>query len=188
MYSMNELKVGTSITHDGAPYTIIRAEHSKQARSGAVLRVKMRNLITGQVLEQTYQGGDTVQAADLENNKVNFLYRDDSGFHFMNNDTYDQFTLTEEVIGNAANYINDGQDVDMMYYEGKPVSVALPPKVTLTVVEAPPGIKGDSASNVTKKVKLETGYEVAVPLFINEGEQIRVNTETGEYVERANEK
>lgn len=185
MYSMSDLKVGTAITHDGAPYEIIKAEHSKQARSAAVLRAKLKNMITGQVLDHTFQGGDTIQPADLERKKTNFMYRDEDGFHFMDNETYDQFALNADAVGNAANYINDGEDVDMMYYEGKPVNLSLPPKVVLTVVEAPPGVKGDSAGNVTKKVKVETGYEVNVPLFINEGEKIRINTDTGEYVERA---
>lgn len=183
---MSDLKVGTVITYDGAPYQIVRAEHSKQARSAAVLRTKMKNLITGQMLDRTFQGGDTVEEADLERRKVNILYKDDSGFTFMDNENYEQFTLTEETLGDSKWYIKEGEDVEVMFYEGKPVTVALPPKVSLSVVEAPPGVKGDSASNVTKKVKVETGYEVSVPLFINEGDVIRINTDSGDYVERAN--
>lgn len=185
MYSMSDLKVGTTITHEGAPYQIIRAEHSKQARSAAVLRTKMRHVITGQVLEKTFQSGDTLQPADLERAKANYLYKDDEGLTFMNNQTFDQFLLPHSAVGEVANYVKEGEDVDVLYFEGKPVSVAVPAKVTLTVVESPPGVKGDSASNVTKKVKLETGHEVSVPLFVNQGDKIRINTSTGEYVERA---
>lgn len=186
MYSISDIKVGTVITYEGAPYRVIRATHSKQARSAAVLRTKMKNLISGQVLENTFQSGDSVQPADLERGRANFQYRDDEGFTFMNNDTYDQFVLDEEAVGDLGNYVKEGEDVEVLYFEGKPVSIALPAKVVLTVVEAPPGVKGDSASNVTKKVKVETGYELPVPLFINEGDKIRLNTDTGEYVERAN--
>lgn len=184
---MNDLKVGTIITRDGQPYQIIRAEHSKQARSAAVLRTKMKNVITGQVLDHTFQAGDTLEPANLSHEKVNFLYREGDNFMFMNNETYDQFELSSEAVGDNWRYMKDGEDVEVMYFEEKPVSVAMPAKVTLKVEQAPPGIKGDSAGNVTKKVKLETGYEVSVPLFINEGELIRVNTESGEYVERAND-
>lgn len=187
MLSISDIKVGTSITWNGEPYTVTRAEHSKQARSAAVLRVKMKNLINGNVLENTFQQSDSIEAADLQQKKANFLYRDGEAFTFMDNDTFDQFELSGDAVGDAGNYVKEGEDVRVLYYEGKPVSVALPPKVVLEVVEAPPGVKGDSASNVTKKVTLETGYEVAVPLFINRGEKIRINTESGEYVERAND-
>src|SRR3989339_311965 len=186
MYSMSDLKVGKIITHENAPYQIVKAEHSKQARSAAVLRTKMRNLITGQMLEQTFQSGDTAQEADLENIQVNFLYKDAANFVFMNNETYDQFELSAQAVGDDWRYIKEGEDVVVMFFEGKPVSLALPPKVDLKVTEAPPGVKGDSATNATKKVKLETGYEVGVPLFIKEGNMVRVNTESGEYVERVN--
>ena len=186
MYSISDLKVGVVITWNNAPFQIIRAEHSKQARSAAVLRTKMRNLVSGQVLEYTFQQSDTVQPANLERRSANFQYRDDEGLVFMDNESFDQFTLSDDTAQRAVNFIPEGQDIEVMFYEGKPVSVFLPPKVDLTVVEAPPNVKGDSASNVTKKVKVETGYEVSVPLFIKEGEKIRVNTDTGDYVERVN--
>lgn len=186
MYSMTDLKLGTTITHDGAPYVIVKAEHSKQARSAAVLRAKMKNLITGQMLDMTFQQSDSIEEANLERKKANYQYRDGEEFMFMDNDTYEQFALSTDAVGDRANYIKEGEDVTVMYYEEKPVTVEVPPKVVLEVTQAPPGIKGDSASNVTKKVTVETGYELNVPLFINEGEKIRVNTETGAYVERAN--
>ena len=164
-----------------------RTEHSKQARSAAVLRVKMKNLIGGQVLDNTFQQSDTIEEADLERKKANYQYNDGENFTFMDNETYDQFELTAQSVGDVANYIKEGQDVDILFFEGKPVSISVPAKVELMVTEAPPGIKGDTAGNVTKKVTLETGYEVAVPLFINEGQKIRVNTDTGLYVERVND-
>lgn len=187
MLSMSDLKVGVVVTYEGAPYQIVRADHSKQARAAAVLRTKMKNLITGQVLEKTFQSSDSIEAADLTRKEANFQYQDGEEYVFMDNDTYDQFFFDGDAMGEAAKYIKEGQDVKVMYFEGKPVSVDLPPKVELIVEQSPPGIKGDSASNVTKKVTLETGYEIDVPLFINKGENIRVNTETGEYVERVND-
>lgn len=187
MLSMSELKVGTTFKHENAPFIVVAAEHSKQARAAAVLRTKVKNLITGQVLEITFGGNDSVQEADLERRKANFQFREGDVYTFMDNNTFDQFELSGTAVGTVGNFIKEGEDVEVMFYEGKPVSATVPPKVVLTVVEAPPGVKGDSASNVTKKVKLETGYEVNVPLFINQGEKIRVNTDTGDYVERAND-
>jgi len=186
MYSMNDLKVGTSITHEGAPFVVVRAEHSKQARAAAVLRTKIKNLITSQMLEVTFQGGDSVQPADLDRKQANFQYTDGDEYTFMDNTSYEQFYLSKDAVGTVSDFIKEGEDVDVMYFQDKPVTVVVPPKVVLEVTEAPPGVKGDSAANVTKKVKLETGYEVNVPLFIEQGEKIRINTDTGEYVERAN--
>ncbi len=184
MLSMSDIKVGKSITYEDAPYVIVKAEHSKQARAAAVLRTKMKNLITGQVLEVTFSGNDSIKPADLQTKQVNYLYKDDTEYTFMDNESFEQFALGAESVGENGNFIKEGEDASVMYYEGKPVTLSVPPKVELEVTEAPPGIKGDSASNVTKKVTLETGYELNVPLFINQGEKIRVNTETGEYVER----
>ncbi len=184
---MSDIKVGTVVTYQNAPFQVVKAEHSKQARSAAVLRVKMKNLISGAVLEQTFQQSDTIQEADVVRKPANYQYNDGEEFTFMDNDTFDQFTLGKSAVGETANYITEGEDVQVMYFEGKPVSVDVPPKVTLVVTQAPPGVRGDSAGNITKTVTLETGYEVNVPMFINEGEKIRINTETGQYVERVND-
>lgn len=186
MLSISDLKVGTTITYNGAPYQMLKAEHSKTARSAAVLRAKLRNLATGQVLEQTFQPSDQFEPADLVRKPANYQYADDEGFVFMDNDTFDQFTLSPEAVADRANYFKEGDDVVVIYFEGKPMSVELPAKVDLVVVESPPGIKGDTAGNASKKVKLESGYEVSVPLFINQGDKVRINTVSGEYVERAN--
>ena len=184
---MSDIKVGTVVTYQNAPFQVVKAEHSKQARSAAVLRVKMKNLISGAVLEQTFQQSDTIQEADVVRKPANYQYNDGEEFTFMDNDTFDQFTLGKSAVGETANYIKEGEDVQVMYFEGKPVSVDVPPKVTLVVTQAPPGVRGDSAGNITKTVTLETGYEVNVPMFINEGEKVRINTETGQYVERVND-
>ncbi len=186
MLSFNEIKLGSALNIDGQPYLVVKTDHLKMGRGGAVLRTKMRNLINGAVLERTFKPSDQMIEADLEQRRANFLYREGAVFNFMDNESYEQFTIDQESVGPMANYVKDGEDVDVLYFNQKPVSISLPPKVSLKVVQAPPGVKGDSATNATKRVTLETGYEIDVPLFIKEGEMLRINTATGQYVERVN--
>lgn len=185
MLSLSEIKPGKVIKLNEQPYVITKADHHKVARGGAVLKTKLRNLIDESVLDKTFQGNDKAEEADVEKKKVNYMYSDEDNAYFMDNETYDQFSLSLDSIGEKKKFMKDGTDVDMLYFQDKPVAVELPIKMDFQVTEAPPGIKGDSASNVTKQVTVETGAKLNVPLFINEGDVIRVNTETGEYVERA---
>ncbi|MFA6304236.1 MAG: elongation factor P [Patescibacteria group bacterium] len=184
MLSISDIKLGTAINHNGQPYVVISALHAKQGRGGATLKTKLRNLITGQNLEITYAGGDKAEEADLERAKANFLYKEGDKCFFMDNESFEQFELDKEVIGAPAEFLKDGLTVDVLIFEGRPVSVKLPVKVELMVVDAPPGIKGDTAGAAMKTAVLETGKEIRVPLFVNQGTMIRVNTETEEYVER----
>ncbi len=184
MLSLTEIKLGTLIKINNDPYVVIRSDHHKMGRGGAVLKTKLKNLITGNVLEKTFQGNDKAEAAATEEKTVNYLYKNQNEAHFMDNENFEQFSLSLEQLGEALNWLKDGTDVKVLYFENKPVSVKLPPKVALKVVSAPPGVKGNSAGNVNKTAVLETGAEIAVPMFINEGDEIRINTETGEYVER----
>ena len=183
---MNEVRLGKVLDIDGAPYQVVWADFMRTAQRKPVKRTKLRNLITGNVLEKTFKPGDKIDEANLGRGKANFMYREGNSFNFMDNVSYEQFAFDLEQIGDISNYVREGEDLDVMIYNDKPVAVSLPPKVELKVVESPPGVKGDSASNATKRVKLETGHEISVPLFIKEGEVIRINTETGEYVERVN--
>lgn len=185
--NLKDIKVGLSIDLNGQPYAVLWADFMRTAQRKPVMRTKLRNLITGQILEQSFKPGDKVEEADLERTKANFMYSEGDTFHFMDNASYEQFSFERDKIGDIGNFVKENTDVDVLLYNGKPVSISLPPKVVLTVVEAPPGVKGDTAGNVTKKVKVETGYEVSVPMFIKQGEKIRINTQTGDYVERANE-
>ena len=155
-------------------------------RGGAVLKIKCRNLINGNVLEQTYQGAEKAEEAETETKKANFMYKDKDEAYFMDNNNYEQFSLPLEEIGESARFLKEGVDVDVLYFENKPVSISLPIKMEFKVVSAPPSVKGNSAGNVNKQVEIETGTLVNVPLFIDEGDMIRNNTDTGEYVERAN--
>lgn len=184
MLSLNEIKLGKLIQVSGEPYVVIRADHHKMGRGGAVLKTKLRNLINDSVLEKTFQGNDKAEEAETEKKKVNFLYKDENEAYFMDNDTYEQFTLPIDQVGDKMKFLKDGTDVNIMYFNDKPVALDLPVKMEIKVVSAPPGVKGNSAGNVTKTVQLETGAEISVPMFINEGDVIRVNTDTGEYVER----
>lgn len=185
--SLKEIRVGLSLDIDGQPYQVLWADFMRTAQRKPVMRTKMRHLITGQVLEKTFKPGDKVEEADMERTKANFMYREDKVFNFMDNGTYEQFTFEKDQIGDISNYVKEGSDVEIMKYNGKPVTVSLPPKVDLLVTEAPPGVKGDSASNVFKQVVVETGFQVNAPLFIKQGDVIRVNTVTGEYVERVSQ-
>ena len=186
MLNFNEIKTGRVIKLNNDPYIIIKTDHHKMGRGGAVLKIKCRNLINGSILEKTYQGTEKAEEAETETKKANFMYKDKDQAYFMDNESYEQFDLPLEEIGESAMFLKDGTDVDVLYFEGIPVSVSFPIKVDLKVVSAPPGVKGNSAGNVTKQVELETGAKINVPMFINEGDIIRINTDSGEYVERAN--
>jgi len=153
-------------------------------RCGAVLRTKLKNVINGNVLERTFQGNDKAEVAQTEEKTAQYLYKDANEAYFMDNTTYEQFNISLEQLGDTTKWLKDGTDVKLLYFDNKPVSVKLPPKVNLKVTSAPPGVKGNSASNVTKVVTLETGAQISAPLFVNENDTIRINTETGEYVER----
>jgi elongation factor P len=185
MLSISEIKIGKLIEVDGAPYAVIKADHHKMGRGGAVLKVKLKNLINNNILEKTFQGNERAQEASVEKKKANFMYKDDKAAHFMDNESFEQFDLTLDVLGGKQKFLKDGVDVDIMYFQNTPVALELPIKIELKVTSAPPGVKGNSAGNVTKTVELETGAEVNVPMFINTGDVVRINTDTEEYVERA---
>jgi elongation factor P len=185
MLSINDLKVGTFFKLEGNPYLVVRAQHVKMGRGGAILKIKIRHLINGNVLDKTFKSSDKFEEASLEKKEASFLYTDEKSCHFMNSQTFDQFYLTREQIENKINFLKEGQIYKTIYFEDNPVDIELPKKIELKVVEAPPGVRGDTAQgSVTKVVKLETGLKINVPLFIKQGDIIRVNTETGQYVGR----
>jgi len=185
MLSLNEIKLGKLIQIASEPYVVIRADHHKMGRGGAVLKTKLRNLINSNVLEKTFQGNDKAEEAETEKRKANFMYKDEAAAFFMDNESYEQFDLPLSDIGEKQKFLKDGTDVDVLYFKDKPVALDLPVKMKFKVISAPPGVRGNSAGSVTKQVELETGALIAAPLFIDEGEIIVVNTDTGEYVERA---
>lgn len=183
---MNDLKVGTVISRAGEPFEILSTQHVQMGRGSAVLRTKIKGLVSGKVLEETYKSGDKFKEANLTRSRANFQYTDGKNYFFMDNENYEQFSLPQNQIGEISHFVAEGSDVEVLNFEGSPVMVKLPPKVELKVTSAPPGVRGNTAQgNVTKQVTLETGYVINAPLFIKEGDTIRVNTESGEYVERA---
>lgn len=185
MLSLTEIKVGSLITIDGQPYMVVKSEHHKVARGGATLKTKLKNLLTGNMVERTYQGNDKAEEADVVKRKANYLYKDESAAYFMDIENYDQFSLQLDQLAGKERFMKDGLEVLVMYYEGQPMSIELPIKVELEVTSAPPGVRGNSAGNVMKTAELETGATISVPMFIETGDIIRINTVSEDYVERA---
>jgi len=182
---INELKrVGSIIEIDGQPYIVLESQHARTAQRRAFVRTKLRNMISGVTMEKTFNAGDRVKEADVERSKANFLYQDDQNIYLMNMTTYDQVALNKSMVGGQEKYLKDGQELTLILYNQNPINVELPKKVELKVTDSPPGVRGDSATNIMKLVTVETGLKVNAPLFIKEGDILRINTETGEYVER----
>lgn len=181
----SDVKIGTMFVLNGDPYEVLFREHSKMGRGGAVLRTKIKNLRTGTTKEETFKGTETFEEATVSVQKLQFLYRDEDNFYFMNPETFDQISVEQHKTGLKGAYIIDGMDIDAVFFEGNLLDIKIPIKMVFRVVEAPPCVKGDTATGGSKMVKLENGLEINVPLFIKEGDLVRVNTERGEYVERA---
>ncbi len=188
MLNLGEIKVGKKIILDGDPLVVLASQHSKMGRAGAVLRTKLKNIRTGDIFSKTFQGNDKVEEAELDSKQAQFLYQDDELFYFMDQADYSQLELAGKIIGENANFLKEGAEVSILYFDGQPINLELPVKVELKVVEAPPSIKGNTADGGSKQVELETGVKVSVPLFIEKDDIIRINTQTGEYSERVNKK
>jgi elongation factor P len=184
MYGINDLRTGVAINLDGQPYVVLTYHHSKQARGAGVMKTTLRNLLTGSTIQKTFQGNDKLEPADVGFSKAQYLYKDGTDYHFMNGETYEQFTLQADTLGDQTNYLVEGTDVDIQNIDGRPVNVKLQPKTVLKVTQTDPGVRGDTAAGGNKPATTETGLVVQVPLFVNENDSIRVNTETGEYCER----
>lgn len=185
MLGITEIKNGKKIVLNNEPYEVIDYLHSKIGRGGAVLRTKLRNLTTGAVLEQTFQGADKLEEALVSKAKAQFLYKTGDTYEFMDNETYEQFALVGSVIGDSQGYVVEGTEVTLLMWNGQPLTIELPAKVTLLVTDAPPGLKGDTASGGDKVVTVETGLQITTPLFVKAGDKIIINTERGSYVSRA---
>ncbi len=184
MLSIAQTKVGMYITFKNEPYRVVYAQHTKMGRGGGILKAKIKNLLTGAIIEQTFKDSDRLEQADLSRQSVQFLYKDGDTFNFMNPETYDQFSLNTDLLGTGAGLVKDGSNVDVLYYNDRPIGVNLPPKVDLVVTYTEPAVAGNTVSNVMKNATLETGLAIKVPMFVKNNDIIRVNTETGEYVER----
>ncbi len=185
MIGISEIKSGKNIILNGVPFAVLYHEHSKTGRAGSVLRTRLKNLATGAVLEKTFQGSETVSEADINKSKAQYTYKENDTYNFMDNESYEQFSISEEALGDNINYLKEGTDVTLLNFNGNPINVELPVKVKLKVTQAPPGIKGNTVSTGGKVVTLETGLQISAPLFVKVDDEIIVNTEKGEYVSRA---
>lgn len=183
--SLNEIKVGLIIKYEGVPYIVMNANFMRKSQGKPVMQTKMKSLLTDKTLEISFKPGDKVEEADVKRRPAQFLYADAEGINFMNDETFEQFTAPLAGSEDKIKYLKEGEKADIVYFDDKPLTIQLPIKVTLTVSEAPEGAKGDSAQGrVTKIATMENGLKVNVPLFINEGDIIKVNTDSGDYVER----
>lgn len=182
--SLNSIKAGITVLFNHKPYQVLTANFVRMQQRKPVMQTKMRNLTNGKVLEYSFKAGEHVEEVELERKKCYYLYTDPSGVYFMDTESYEQSTIDPALLGNRIPLLKEGVRVDVVSFNEKPIAVSFPPKIDLKVVSAPPGIKGDSAGSVTKHVTLETGLVVAAPLFIKEGDTIRINTDTLEYAER----
>lgn len=185
MISSTDFRTGLTIEIDGSVWQVVDFQHVKPGKGAAFVRTKIKNLETGAVIERTFNPNEKMPAARIETHSMQFLYEADGMYTFMDNETYEQTEISKAQLGDALNYLLENMEVVLQQFKGRIIGISLPNAVELKVVECEPGVKGNTATGATKKAKLETGYELNVPLFINEGEVLRIDTRTGKYIERA---
>jgi len=185
MYEITDLKPGRAIQIDGEPYLVVSSQFGRKSQSKANMQCKLKNLKTGAFIARNFQGSEKIEPADVGYRKVQYLYNNGDRYTFMDQENYDQFELSADTLGDAVGYLIEGGDADALTFQGNPIGIKLKPTVELKVVETMPGVRGDTATGGSKPAKLESGISVNVPLFINEGEIVKINTETGEYMSRA---
>jgi elongation factor P len=185
MYSTAEFKKGLKIELDGVPYVIADFQHVKPGKGGAFVRTKLKSLLTGRVLDQTFRSGEKVKRPDLVEREMQYLYREGDRFCMMDNESFEQIMLTENQVGEARFFLTENLDVKILFFNQQPMGVDLPLFVELAVTQTEPGVKGDTAAGGTKPASLESGLTLQVPLFISEGDRVKVDTRTGAYMERA---
>jgi elongation factor P len=184
MIDVNDLRKGTTFELDSRLFRVLEYSHNKPGRGNATIRTKVRDIRTGATFEKTFQSGDRVQDIRIESRQMQYLYHDGDLYHFMDTATYDQIALDAKMLDDAVNYLMDGMNVIVQDYNGEPLGVDMPITVDLKIVQADVAVRGDTASGASKLVTVETGYRVQVPLFVNEGDTIRIDTRTGEYLTR----
>ncbi len=181
--STTEFKKGLRIVHDGNPYQIVDFQHVKPGKGGAFVRTKIKHMRTGRVIDNTFRAGEKVELVEFEDKHMQFLYRDER-YNFMDTETYEQVSLSAEEVGEARLYLKENTEVDVLYIDGAPVTVDVPTFVELTITKTDPGVRGDTAQGGSKPATLETGAIVQVPLFLNEGDVVKVDTRSGDYLGR----
>lgn len=184
MIDVNDLRKGVIFELDNSLFRVLEYTHHKPGRGNAIIRIKARNLRTGSTIEKTFQSGDRIQDVRLDYHNVQYLYQDGENFVFMDGETFEQPTIPGKLVGESAGYLKEGMEVKITFYQNEPLDIELPTSVDLKVVQADIAVRGDTATGVTKKVTVETGAHVDVPIFVKEGDTIRVDTRTGDYVTR----
>jgi len=186
MYETSDFRNGLKIEYDNLPYVIIEFQHVKPGKGNAFTRTRIKNLIDGRVLQPTFKSGEKCKKPDVEEKTMQYLYAEGDTLTFMDTTNYDQVGIPRDNVGEPVRFLKENMDVNVLFWNGRAISVDLPKHVALKIVETEPGHKGDTATNTTKAAKVETGAMIQVPLFIKEGETVRVDTESGNYMERVN--
>jgi elongation factor P len=181
----SDIRKGVKMMYEGQPYIVVDFQFVKPGKGQAFTRTKMKNLLTGSTIERNIRSGEKFEVADVEDRSLQYIYADGDMYVFMNSVSGDQVSVHKEIVADAADFLIDGIDVQITFYKGNTVSVALPPHIVVQVTETEPGMKGDTATNVTKPAKISSGATVNVPLFVSEGDWIKVDTRTRSYLERA---
>ena len=181
----NAIKPGMVLEYDKGLWSVVKTQHVKPGKGGAFVRTKVKNLVNGKVLERNFRSGERVELADVEEKKMQYLYLDGENLVFMDQTNYEQLPFSKETVGEARLFLKENMEVEVLFWNSKPINIDLPSFVELLVTQCDPGIKGDTASGAVKPATLETGAVVNVPLFIKEGDKLRIDTRTGEYVDRA---
>lgn len=184
MYETSDIRKGLRIELDGAPFQIIEFQFVKPGKGTAFTRTKVKNMINGAVLDRTFKTGEKLKPADTKDREMQYLYNDGSEFYFMDNENYEQIGIATDIIGDGSNYLIENMNVTVGFFQDKAIGITLPNFVTLQVTETAPGEKGNTVTGATKPATLSTGYTVNVPLFIKQDEMLKIDTRTGEYVER----
>ena len=184
MYGPTDLKKNVLITLDGQPYKVVEYSQKVMGRGGSIVNVKVKNLVTGALLPKTFKGQEKIEPAEVTTQKVQYLYNDGAKYYFMNPESFEQYELMAELVGDSKNYMKEGDEMDIQFYNGNAINLVLPNNIWLKVTYAENAVKGDTSSAVTKDATVETGAKVRVPAFIKEGDIISVDTETGAYRER----
>jgi elongation factor P len=184
MYTASDLRKGLRVKIDNEPYIITEFNFVKPGKGQALYRSKLKNMITGSQFERSFRSVDTFEPADLHEKKMQYLYKEGDKYCFMDNESFEQIYLTENQVGDAKNFLIDNIEAEILLFEDKPIGISLPNFVDLMVTEAEPWAKGDTVSGATKPVKVQTGYTIQVPTFVGEGEKIRIDTRTGDYMTR----
>ncbi|MBV8151018.1 MAG: elongation factor P [Candidatus Eremiobacteraeota bacterium] len=184
MISSNDFRNGVTIQIDGQLWTVVEFLHVKPGKGSAFVRTRLKNVKTGATVERTFRAGEKVERATVDNRDMQMLYNDAEGYHFMDSETYENITIQRDLIGNPADFLKDGMKVNVQVHDGLPIGVELPAHVELRVEQTDPGFKGDTATGATKPARLETGATVQVPLFVNPGDLIRIDTRDSRYISR----